>query len=251
MPGYRPAICLAGFCFLTDVIVLAVRWYLRSALSYRDVEELLAERGVQVDHVTVYRWVQRFTPLLAEAARPCRHTVGDRWQVDETYVKVPGQGRYQWPLLYRISTDRRHRRRVGQAAVRAALVVMLDVESQDTNELMATDDQQLVEAFPADRPYPALGDGIRVERPHGRADHLGPGQAPHVVEHRPGEGRGQGGLAVQAHISEGAGRKPPAASVANEPDRVSVGSVGAVTLRRAAVVTVTEMAPDRFPSPIG
>jgi IS6 family transposase len=49
--------------------VIAVRWYLRFGLSYRDVEELLAERGSEVDHVTVYRWVQRFTPLLAEAAR--------------------------------------------------------------------------------------------------------------------------------------------------------------------------------------
>jgi transposase-like protein len=78
----------AGFCFPSDVIVLAVRWYLRFGLSYRDVEELLAERGIDVDHVTVYRWVQRFTPLLAEAARPCRHSVGDCWQVDETYVKV-------------------------------------------------------------------------------------------------------------------------------------------------------------------
>jgi transposase, IS6 family len=66
------------------VIVLAVRWYLRFRLSYRDVEELLTERGGQVDHVTIYRWVQRFTPLPAEAARPCRHAVGDRWQVDET-----------------------------------------------------------------------------------------------------------------------------------------------------------------------
>jgi IS6 family transposase len=62
----------AGFCFPSDVIVLAVRWYLRFGLSYRDVEELLAERGIDVDHVTVYRWVQRFMPLLAEAARrPC------------------------------------------------------------------------------------------------------------------------------------------------------------------------------------
>jgi len=57
-------------------------------LSYRDVEELPAERGIEVDHVTIYRWVLRFTRLLAEAARPCRHAVGDRWQVDETYVKV-------------------------------------------------------------------------------------------------------------------------------------------------------------------
>jgi transposase-like protein len=63
-------------------------------LSYRDVEELLTERGVQVDHVTVYRWVQRFTPLLGEAARPCRHAVGDRWFVDETYVRVAGRWRY-------------------------------------------------------------------------------------------------------------------------------------------------------------
>jgi hypothetical protein len=76
------------------VIVLAVRWYLRFGLSYRDVEELLAERGIDVDHVTVYRWVQRFTPLLADAARPRRHAVGDRWQVDATYVKVAGQWRY-------------------------------------------------------------------------------------------------------------------------------------------------------------
>jgi transposase-like protein len=75
------------------VIVLALRWYLRFALSYRDLEELLAERGIKVDHVTVYRWVQRFTPLLAEAARPCRHAAGDRWLVDETYVRVAGRWR--------------------------------------------------------------------------------------------------------------------------------------------------------------
>ena len=80
----------AGFRFPPEVITLAVRWYLRFALSYRDVEELLAERGIDVDHVTVYRWVQRFTPLLVDAARPCRHSPGDRWFVDETYVKVAG-----------------------------------------------------------------------------------------------------------------------------------------------------------------
>ena len=56
-----------------------------------------AERGVEVDHVTVYRWVQRFTPLFADAARPCRRAAGDRWFVDETYVKVAGRWRY----LYR------------------------------------------------------------------------------------------------------------------------------------------------------
>jgi IS6 family transposase len=83
-----------GFRFPPEVIVLAVRWYLRFGLSYRDLEELLAERGVDVDHVTLYRWVQRFTPALIDAARPCRHTVGRRWFVDETYVKVAGAWRY-------------------------------------------------------------------------------------------------------------------------------------------------------------
>ncbi|HKR49537.1 MAG TPA: IS6 family transposase [Pseudonocardiaceae bacterium] len=87
----------AGFRFPSDVIMVAVRWYLRYGLSYRDVEELLAERGITVDHVTIYRWVQRFTPLLIDAARPCRHVPGDRWFVDETSVKVAGR----WVYLYR------------------------------------------------------------------------------------------------------------------------------------------------------
>jgi transposase, IS6 family len=68
----------AGFRFPAEVITVAVRWYLRYGLSYRDLEELLGERGVEVDHVSVYRWVQRFTPLFAEAARPLRHAIGDR-----------------------------------------------------------------------------------------------------------------------------------------------------------------------------
>jgi hypothetical protein len=83
-PAPVPRSALAGFRFPPDVIILAVRWYLRFGLSYRDAEELLAERGVEVDHVTVYRSVQRFTPLLADAARPCRHAVGDCWWADET-----------------------------------------------------------------------------------------------------------------------------------------------------------------------
>jgi DDE domain len=99
-PTRRPAparSAFAGFRFPSEVIVLAVRWYLRFGLSYRDVEDLLAERGIDVDHVTVHRWVQRFTPLLADAAWFGRHRVGDRWHVDETYVKVAGR----WVYLYR------------------------------------------------------------------------------------------------------------------------------------------------------
>ena len=78
----------AGYRFPREVIAVAVRWYLRYGLSYRDVEELLAERGVAVDHVTVYRWVQTFTSEFIDSARPARHAAGDRWFVDETYVKV-------------------------------------------------------------------------------------------------------------------------------------------------------------------
>ncbi len=76
------ASAFAGFRFPREVISVAVRWYLRYGLSYRDVEELLAERGVDVDHVSIYRWVQRFTPEFIEAARTCRHVPGDRWFVD-------------------------------------------------------------------------------------------------------------------------------------------------------------------------
>ncbi len=86
----------AGFRFPADVITVAVRWYLRYGLSYRDVEELLAERDITVNHVSVYRWVQRFNPLHRRGTT-CRHTPGDQWSVDETYVKVSGR----WVYLYR------------------------------------------------------------------------------------------------------------------------------------------------------
>jgi transposase-like protein len=71
--------------------------YLRYGLSYRDVEELPAQRGITVDHITAHRWVQRFTQEFIEAARPCPHAPGDRWFVDETYLKVAGR----WTHLYR------------------------------------------------------------------------------------------------------------------------------------------------------
>jgi hypothetical protein len=76
---------------------VAVRWYLRYGQSYRDVEELLAERDIEVDHVTVCRWVQTFTAEFIDAARPTRHATIDRWFIDETYVKVAGR----WTYLYR------------------------------------------------------------------------------------------------------------------------------------------------------
>jgi transposase-like protein len=82
-PIHQGSAAFSGFRFPPEVILLAVRSYLRVGRSHRDLEELVAERGVTVDHVTLYRWVQRFTPSSIEAARPCHHPVGDRLFVDD------------------------------------------------------------------------------------------------------------------------------------------------------------------------
>jgi transposase, IS6 family len=79
-----------GHRFPDDIIGLAVRWYLTFRLSYAEVAEWLAERGVHVDPFTIYRWVQRFTPLYQAAARRHRRRVGGTWSIDETYIKVAG-----------------------------------------------------------------------------------------------------------------------------------------------------------------
>jgi transposase, IS6 family len=83
--------------FEPEVILLAVGWYLRFSLSYRDVEELLAERGLHADHVTVWRWVQRYAPELQRRLRGHLKPTNDSWRLDETYVRVKGKWRY----LYR------------------------------------------------------------------------------------------------------------------------------------------------------
>ena len=83
--------------FEPEVILLAVGWYLRFSLSYRDVEELLAERGLHADHVTVWRWVQRYAPELQRCLRRHLKPTNDSWRMDETYVRVKGKWRY----LYR------------------------------------------------------------------------------------------------------------------------------------------------------
>ena len=75
----------------TRVILLAVGWYLRFSLSYRDVEELLAERGLSADHVTVWRWVQRYAPEIQRRLRPRLRPTNDSWRVDETYIRVKGK----------------------------------------------------------------------------------------------------------------------------------------------------------------
>jgi len=83
--------------FQSDIILLCVRWYLRSALSYRDLEEIMLERGLSVDHTTIYRWVQCYAPELEKRCRPHLKASNDSWRVDETYIKV----KKQWVYLYR------------------------------------------------------------------------------------------------------------------------------------------------------
>ncbi len=80
----------------TDVIAQCVRWYLAYALSLRNLEDMMAERGIIVDHSTLHRWVIRLVPLLDKAFRRHKRTVGRRWRMDETYIKVKGQ----WKYLY-------------------------------------------------------------------------------------------------------------------------------------------------------
>ena len=88
---------LKGHCFPKDIILQAVYYKLRFSLSYRDVEELLSIRGVKVDHATIQRWVFKFTPLVEMQFRKRKKSVGKRWRMDETYIKVKGE----WKYLYR------------------------------------------------------------------------------------------------------------------------------------------------------
>jgi len=76
--------------FEPEVILLAVGWYLRLSLSYRDVEDLLAERGLHVDHVTVWRWVQRYAPEMERGLHSRLNPTNDSWRVDETYIRASG-----------------------------------------------------------------------------------------------------------------------------------------------------------------
>ena len=80
-----------------ELILGAVRWYLRYSLSLRDVEELLAERGLQADHTTIWRWVQRYGPTLEQRLRRHLKPTNKSWRVDETYIRVKGR----WCYLYR------------------------------------------------------------------------------------------------------------------------------------------------------
>jgi len=92
----RPAL-FKGRHFEAEIIVLCVRWYLRFGLSFRNLEEMMAERNLSVDHVTIWRWVQRYSPELNRRCRPELRKANRSWRCDETYVRVAGK----WTYLYR------------------------------------------------------------------------------------------------------------------------------------------------------
>ena len=83
--------------FEAEIILLCVRWYLRYSLSYRDLEEMMRERGLSVDHSTIYRWVQHYAPEIDKRCRPHLKATNDSWRVDETYIKI----KTTWTYLYR------------------------------------------------------------------------------------------------------------------------------------------------------
>jgi putative transposase len=86
-----------GSQFERDIILWGVRWYVAYPVSYRQLEEMMAERGVEVDHSSLNRWVLKYTPLLEMAFRQRKRPVGNSWRLDETYISVKGQ----WKYLYR------------------------------------------------------------------------------------------------------------------------------------------------------
>ncbi len=83
--------------FQGEIILLCVRWYLRYALSYRNLSEIMIERGLSVAHTTIYRWVMIYAPEMEKRSRNYLRSTNDSWIVDETYVKVNGE----WKYLYR------------------------------------------------------------------------------------------------------------------------------------------------------
>ena len=128
-----------GHCFPKSIIIQAVYLKLRVSLSYRDIEEIMKIRGVEVDHATIQRWVYKFMPEIEIQMRKRKKVVGKRWRMDETYIKVKGV----WRFLYRavdkngntidfLLTKRRQR-------MSAQSFLMIAIENSGTPELINID----------------------------------------------------------------------------------------------------------------
>src|SRR4051794_2831092 len=100
-----------GFRFPAEIILWAVRWYLQFPISYRDLALMLADRGVEVDHTTIYRWIQAYAPELDERIRPHLRLTTGPWRVNETHVRVKGR----WMGTVKLMLARREKRRRSSA----------------------------------------------------------------------------------------------------------------------------------------
>jgi len=171
--------------FQPEIILLNVRWYCRYALSYRDLEEMMAERGLSVDHTTIFRWVQQYGPELDQRCRPHLRPTNDSWKVDETYIKVKGK----WKYLYRAvdssgrtldfmlsaKRDAKAAKRFFKKALRANHTQMPRVINVDKNAAYprAVDDLKEAETLPEEtelRPTKYLNN--LVEQDHRRIKRL-------------------------------------------------------------------------------
>ncbi|HIF7365703.1 TPA: IS6 family transposase, partial [Klebsiella pneumoniae] len=158
-----------GRHFQRDIILWAVRWYCKYGISYRELQEMLAERGVNVDHSTIYRWVQRYAPEMEKRLRWYWRNPSDLcpWHMDETYVKVNGR----WAYLYR-AVDSRGRtvdfylssRRNSKAAYRFLGKILNNVKKWQIPRFINTDKT------------PAYGRALALLKREGRC--------PSDVEHR-------------------------------------------------------------------
>jgi len=124
--------------FQSDIILLCVRWYLRYPVSYRQLEEMMMERGLSVDHTSIYRWVQHYAPELEKRCRPHLKAATDSWKVDETYIKV----KKEWVYLYRAVDSQGHtldfwfsETRDAKAAKHFFLATLAASHTSDTNPL--------------------------------------------------------------------------------------------------------------------
>lgn len=126
-----------------EIILGCVRWYCKYGISYRDLEEMMLERGVEVDHTTLFRWIQHYAPEMEKRLRwYYKPTLGYSWQVDETYVKVKGK----WCYLYRALDKRGHtidfylsRTRNAKAAKRFLGKALKSLKSWDHPQTINTD----------------------------------------------------------------------------------------------------------------
>lgn len=117
-----------------EIILLCVRWYLTYPLSYRQVAEMVNERGLDIHHTTIYRWVQRYGPEIDQRCRPHLSSTNDSWRVDETYIEVRGK----WKYLYRAVDSKGNTldflltaKRDAQAAKRFLCKVLKAVHTQE------------------------------------------------------------------------------------------------------------------------